>query len=57
MSAILEGLEGVICLIDNMLIVGKDEAEHDTRQIQFLERLETVGVMLHQENVPSENLQ
>ena len=40
-----------------MLIGGKDEAEHDTSQIKFLERLETVGVMLHQENVTSENLQ
>ena len=31
MSAILEALEGVICLIDDMLVIGKDEAEHDTR--------------------------
>ena len=31
MSAILEGLEGVVCLINDVLITGKDEAEHDHR--------------------------
>ena len=31
MSAILEGVEGVVCLIDELLVIGKDEAEHDTR--------------------------
>ena len=30
MSAILEGVEGVVCLIDELLVIGKDEAEHDT---------------------------
>ena len=49
MNAILEGLEGVTCLIDDVLVVGKDEAEHDTRLMQALQRLETVGVMLNRE--------
>ena len=31
MNSILEGLEGVICLIDDVLVVGKDVTEHDTR--------------------------
>ena len=44
MNAILEGLEGVTCLIDDVLVVGKDEAEHDTRLMQVLQRLETVRV-------------
>lgn len=49
MNAILEGLEGVTCLIDNVLVVGKDKAEHDTRLTRVLQRLETVGVTLNQE--------
>ena len=29
MSAILEGLEGVVCLIDDILVFGKDQQEHE----------------------------
>ena len=36
MNAILEGL------IDDVLVVGKDEAEHDTRVMQVVQRLEIV---------------
>ena len=49
MSAILEGMEGVNCLIDDVLIIGKDEVEHDTRLIPVMERLEKVGVMLNRD--------
>ena len=49
MSTILEGLEAVVCLIDDVLVIGKDEAEHDTRLMQVLERLESVGVTLNRE--------
>ena len=49
MNSILEGLEGVVCLIDNVLVVGKDEAEHDARLLRVLERLETVGATLNRE--------
>ena len=49
MSAILEGLEGVVCLNDDVLVIGKVEAEHDTRLMQVLERLESVGVTLNRE--------
>ena len=38
MNSILEGLEGVICLIDDVLVVGKDVTEHDTRLMRVLER-------------------
>ena len=31
MSKILEGLEGVVCLIDDVLVQGRNEAEHDER--------------------------
>ena len=49
MSAILEGLEGVVCLIDDVLVIGKNKAEHDTRLMQVLERLESVRVTLNRE--------
>ena len=31
MSAILDGLDGVVCLIDDVLVYGKDLTEHDSR--------------------------
>jgi len=31
-NSILEGLEGVVCLMDDVLVVGKDKAEHDSMQ-------------------------
>ena len=49
MSAILEGVEGVVCLIDELLVIGKDKAEHDTRLMWVLERLESVWVTLNRE--------
>ena len=49
MITILEGLEGVVCLIDDVLVIGKNEAEHDTRLMQVLERLESVRVTLNRE--------
>lgn len=49
MNAILEGLEGTVCQIDDVLVAGKDEAEHDARLMRVLERLETDGVTLNQE--------
>ena len=45
MSHILEGLEGVLCLIDDVVIFGKDQEEHDAR----LEgRIQAAGVTLNQ---------
>ena len=29
MNAMLSGLSGVLCLMDDVLIFGKDQAEHD----------------------------
>ena len=41
MSRILEGLEGVVCQIDDILVFGKDQEEHDRRLYQVLKRLES----------------
>lgn len=43
----LEGLQEVICLMDDILVAGKDEAEHDDRLMRILERLEAVGATLN----------
>ena len=49
MSSILEGLEGVICLIDDVLIYGKDREEHNSRLTAVLIRIQTAGVTLNRE--------
>lgn len=43
LSDILEDLEGVFVYIDDILIVGKDEEEHDHRLKLVLERLSAVN--------------
>ena len=47
MSAMLSGLSGVLCLMDDVLIFGKDQAEHDDRLIKVLKRIESTGVTLN----------
>ena len=37
MSILLEGLDGVVCLMDDVLVVGKNQHEHDERLIKVLE--------------------
>ena len=49
MSQILEGLPGVLCLIDDIIIFGKTQAEHDERLIATLKRLQTSRVTLNSE--------
>ena len=49
MGFILEGVDGVTCLIDNVLVVGKDEVEHDARLTRALQRIEDAGVTLNKE--------
>ena len=47
MNRILEGLDGNLCHMDNVLIYGADKAEHDSRLRAVLERLQTAGVTLN----------
>ena len=47
MSHVLSGLEGVICLVDDVLVFGRDKEEHDSRLMASLERIEAAGVMLN----------
>ena len=47
MNKLLEGLKGVVCLMDDVLVFGATNDEHDTRLVAVLERLETAGVTLN----------
>ncbi len=47
MSKILAGLEGMVCQMDDVLIFGANQAEHDLRLTAVLERLEKAGVTLN----------
>ena len=44
MSRILEGLPGVLCLMDDIIIFGTTHDEHDSRLMATLQQLETTGV-------------
>ena len=47
MNTVLNGLEGVICLIDDVLIHGKDKNERDERLRKVFECLQKSGVTLN----------
>ena len=49
MQHILEGLPGVLCLIDDVLIFAQDQKEHDIRLANVLKRLQDAGVTLNSE--------
>ena len=49
MSITLEGLEGVTCLMDDILVHGSSQEEHDKRLIATLERLQKSHVTLNRE--------
>ena len=47
MSQFLQGLEGVICKTDDILVHGVDQKEHDERLRATLQRLQEAGVTLN----------
>lgn len=47
----LEGLEGVICVADDIVIVGASQAEHDERLHALLKRCSTTGIKLNKSKV------
>ena len=49
MSRILSGLEGVLCQMDDVLVFGKDQSEHDQRLTAVLEHIEAAGAILNPE--------
>ena len=49
MHRVLEGLEGVTCLMDDMVVFGSTAQEHDTRLTAVLTRLAEANVTLNKE--------
>ena len=56
MSAVLKGLEGVVCQMDDVLVFGCTVAEHDKRLMAVLKRIEEAGATLNRENAHSDNV-
>ena len=53
MNNILEGLEGVECEIDDLLVHGESQDQHDTRLHAVWKRLEESKLTLNKSNVYS----
>ena len=49
MSAILANLDGVVCMIDDILIHGSNQEEHDRRLTAVLDKLHQAGVTLNKD--------
>ena len=53
MSTIFDGLTGVLCLMDDILIFAEDQKEHqkehNTRLTAALERIQAAGVTLNKD--------
>ena len=45
----LTGLQGVLCHMDDILVIGKDKQEHDDRLVKVLNRLKASGITLNHE--------
>ena len=49
MNNILRGMEGVLCHMDDILIFGNTQEEHDTRLHKVLQKLQSQGVTLNRQ--------
>ena len=47
MSSVLRGLSGVQCYLDDVIVYGSTQAEHDLHLREVLERLQSVGLSLN----------
>ena len=48
---VLEGLEGVLCIMDDVLVFGSAKAEHDKRLFAALEQIQKAGITYTLTNV------
>ena len=46
MSEILQGLNGVVCLVDDILVYGNTQEQHDTHLMAVLQRIRESGLTL-----------
>ena len=49
MDQILEGFEGTSCILDDMIITGKDDKEHLENLVEVLKRLQASGLRTNRE--------
>ena len=49
MSEILEGQEGVLCLVDDVLVFASTQQEHDARLRTALAKIQAAGLTLREE--------
>ena len=49
MSSILQGMDGVVCQMDDILVFGRTTTEHDNRLTAVLTRIQAAGVTLNRE--------
>ena len=49
MNEILADTEGAVCLIDDLLVYGKTQLEHNRRLLTVLKKLKTAGLTLNKE--------
>ena len=49
MNDILCGLEGVVCMVDDILVYGKTQADHDRNLTEVLKRIQASGLTLNQD--------
>ena len=47
MNEIIEGLPGVLCLMDDVLVYGSDKHEHDTCLDAVLRKILNAGITLN----------
>ena len=47
MNKVLEGLEGVVCQMGDVLVFGTTQEQHDQRLIAMLERIKEARVLLN----------
>ena len=53
MNDILSGLKGTLCLMDDVLIFGKTQEEHDQRLADALKRIQLARVTLNKDKCTS----
>ena len=51
MSSILDGIEGVLYLMDDILIHGRTQEEHDVRLHQTLKKIQAAGLTLNKDKL------
>ena len=49
MNQILAGMEGIVCLIDDILVYGRTQDEHDQRLLAVLKKIQDAGLTLNKD--------